>query len=135
MFESYNKHDFQPPYKFSRSNQLKLKMYFFFDRIRLSVNLLAAALIGSLLLLPGCGGQSKDTPPGPPIPDTPKTYTGTGTPIRIFGAGGRRARPGADDPEYQEYLLWKEWKEYQRYKEFLESQGRDNLNSGQTENE
>ncbi len=110
-------------------------MYFFFDRIRLSVNLLIAVLIGSLLMLSGCGGQSEDTAAGPPIPDSPRAYKGTGTPIRLFGAGGARSRPGADDPEYQDYLLWKEWKEYQRYKEFLKSQGRDGINSGQTENE
>lgn len=110
-------------------------MHFFFNRIRLSVSLLTAVLIGSLLLLSGCGGQSEDTTAGPPTPDSPRAYKGTGTPIRFLGAGGTRARPGADDPEYQDYLLWKEWKEYQRYQEFLKSQGRDGIISGQTENE
>lgn len=110
-------------------------MYFFFDRIRLSVNLLVAVLICSLLLLSGCGRQSEDTAAGPPIPDSPREVKSPGTPIRFLGAGGTRARPGADDPDYQDYLLWKEWKEYQRYKEFLKSQGRDGINSGQTENE
>ena len=134
-FESYNTNDFQPPCELTRLNQPKIKMYFFFDRNRLFVNLLTALLIGSLFLLSGCGRQSEDTVAGPPIPDSPRAYKGTGTPIRLLGAGGTRARPGADDPEYQEYLLWKEWKEYQRYKEYLKSQGRDGINSDQTESE
>lgn len=96
-------------------------MYFFFHRSRVSVYILIALLTGMLGLLSGCGGQDPDAPKGPPIPDSPRAYQGTGTPIKFFGQGGQRFRPGADDPEYQEYLLWKEWKEYQRYQEFLKS--------------
>ncbi len=91
-------------------------------------------LCGMLIALSGCGAQDPDAPKGPPIPDSPRAYQGTGTPIRLFG-GGPRLRPGADDPEYQEYLLWKEWKEYQRYREFLKSQGRDISNTEQSENQ
>lgn len=101
-------------------------MYFFLHRIRLSAYLLIA-LLGGMLTLSGCGGQDPDAPKGPPIPDSPRAHQGPGTPIKLFGAGGNRFRPGADDPEYQEYLLWKEWKEYQRYQEFLKSQGRPSI--------
>ena len=102
-------------------------MYFTFRRIRLAVYLLIALLGGMLTLVTGCGGQDPNAPKGPPIPDSPRAHQGPGTPIKLFGAGANRFRPGANDPEYQEYLLWKEWKEYQRYQEFLKSQGRPSI--------
>ncbi len=105
------------------------------DRFRRSKYLLITLLSGLLVLISGCGGQNPDQPPGPPIPDSPRAYQGTGTPLRLFGSQNNRARPGADDPEYQEYLLWKEWKEYQRYQEFLQSQGQEGVNPEQSESQ
>ncbi len=96
-------------------------MRLLFTRSRPSVSIFIVVLSGFLILATGCGGQKADTPPGPPIPESPRTHTGPGTPLRFLGAGGNKFRPGADDPEYQEYLLWKEWKEYQRYREFQQS--------------
>jgi len=110
-------------------------MFFFFHRIRVSAYPLIGILCSTLIFLSGCGAQDPDAPKGPPIPDSPRAYQGTGTPIKFFGAQGQRFRPGADDPEYQEYLLWKEWKEYQRYREFLKSQGRTGDDSTQSDNE
>ncbi len=105
--------------------RFRLTMQFSSARIQPSVYILIAALSGLLILATGCGTQKSDTPPGPPIPESQRAYTGPGTPIRFLGMGGNRFRPGADDPEYQEYLLWKEWKEYQRYREFQQSRNPD----------
>lgn len=109
-------------------------MFSVFRRYKVSRYILVAFISGTLSMLAGCGGQDPDAPKGPPIPDSPRTYQGTGTPIKFLGAGGQRFRPGADDPEYQEYLLWKEWKEYKRYQEFVKSQ-ETNSNSEQDESQ
>ena len=110
-------------------------MHLIFKRFRFSVYILAAILSGLLAMLSGCGGQDPDAPKGPPIPDSPRAYQGTGTPIKFLGQQGQRFRPGADDPEYQEYLLWKEWKEYKRYQEFLKSQGRGGTETSPSESQ
>ena len=100
-------------------------MFFIFSRLRLSVHILIALLFGMLGLLAGCGGGNELQ--STPIPDSPRAYKGPGNPIGFFGGGEKGFRPGANDPEYQEYLLWKEWKEYQRYQEFLKTQGKESI--------
>lgn len=77
-------------------------------------------MLGSLY---GCGDRKvNQETAGPPIPDTPKGVTSdSGAPLFLFGSGGLRSRPGMDDEEYQEYLLWKEWQQYQKYQEWLRS--------------
>ena len=97
-------------------------MFPIFHRLRVSVFIMAALIFGALGLITGCGGQDTDARKGPPVPDSPREVQSPGTPIRFLGAGGKRFRPGANDPEYQEYLLWKEWKEYKRYQEFVKSE-------------
>ena len=97
-------------------------MFPIFHRLRVSVFIMVALIFGALGLITGCGVQDTDAPKGPPIPDSPREVQGPGTPIRFLGAGGTRFRPGANDPEYQEYLLWKEWKEYKRYQEFVKGE-------------
>ena len=109
-------------------------MFQIFHRVRISVFIMAALIIGALGLITGCGGQDTNAPKGPPIPDSPREVQGPGTPLRFFGAGGQRFRPGADDPEYQEYLLWKEWKEYKRYQEFVKSE-RENTTDEQSDSQ
>ena len=44
-----------------------------------------------------------------PTPTSPRQIQSSGTQVFSFGGGARRGAPGADDEEYQEYLLWKEW--------------------------
>ena len=109
-------------------------MFPVFHRLRVSVFIMAALIFGALGLITGCGGQDADAPKGPPIPDSPREVQSPGTPIRFFGAGGTRFRPGANDPEYQEYLLWKEWKEYKRYQEFVKSE-RENTADEQSDSQ
>ena len=76
-------------------------------------------LVFSILTVAGCGGRGDgEQATDVPIPNTPKEIQSTGTPIRFLGLGNPRFRPGANDPEYQEYLLWKEWQEYRKYLEF-----------------
>lgn len=105
-----------------------------FDRVRMLTFFMATLVVGALGMLAGCGVQDPDAPKGPPVPETRRDYSGPGTPIRFLGAGGQRFRPGADDPEYQEYLLWKEWKEYQRYLEFVKSQ-EENSAAGESDSQ
>ena len=100
----------------------------------MSVFIMAALIFGALGLMTGCGAQDPDAPKGPPIPDSPREIQSPGTPIKFFGAGGARFRPGANDPEYQEYLLWKEWKEYKRYQEFIKSE-RENTADEQSDSQ
>ncbi len=99
---------------------------------------LTALAAGCILLLAGCGGgggdQDGEQSPHPPVPDTPREYQGKGTPLLFFGGGSNRGSVGADDPEYQEYLLWKEWQQYQKYQEWLRSND-GNAQSPNTESE
>ena len=97
------------------------------------LRILTVALLA--LAMHGCGLHDKDTPPGPPIPDSPKEHQGTGTPLFIFGSGNRLRGFEADDEEYQEYLLWKEWQEYQNYLKWQRSQQEQQQgeNAGQSE--
>ena len=88
--------------------------------------LIAIFTCAILALLSACGGGDKSTASNdsahPPTPDSPRAYQGKGTPLFFFGGGDlQRRRAGADDPEYQQYLLWKEWREYQKYQEWLKS--------------
>ncbi len=90
-----------------------------------------------LAFLSGCGGGGNSSGSGspedkfPPAPDSPRAHQGGGTPILFFGGGAGRGAPGADDEEYQEYLLWKEWQQYLKYQQWL----RDQANSPSEESE
>lgn len=77
----------------------------------------------ALMLLSGCGAQNNNGSPHPPNPDSIKGEENPGTPLLFFGGGSDRGSVGADDPEYQDYLLWKEWQQYQKYQEWLRSKG------------
>ncbi len=79
----------------------------------------------------GCGIQNEDTPPGPPIPDSPQEHQGPGTPIFLFGSGNRLRGFETDDEQYREYLLWKEWQEYQNYLKWQRTQQEQQGNSNQ----
>lgn len=99
------------------SNSVKFSFHMS-KKSSLILTAVAVLLLGSLY---GCGdrqGGSETT--GPPIPDTPREVSpDAGSPLFLFGRGGLRERPGEDDAEYQEYLLWKEWQQYQKYQEWL----------------
>lgn len=84
--------------------------------------------------LSACGLNNPDTPPGPPIPDSPREHKGAGTPLFQFG-GGNRLRGGfdADDEQYREYLLWKEWQEYQNYLLWQKNQAGGGEQSNETQ--
>lgn len=110
-------------------------MFPIFHRVRVSVLIMTALIVGALGMITGCGARNDDAAEGPPIPDSPREVQGPGTPIKFFGAGGARFRPGANDPEYQEYLLWKEWKEYKRYQEFVKSERENTADTADTADE
>jgi len=98
------------------------------------VRILIAAMLAFALY--GCGLQSEDTPPGPPIPDTNREHQGPGTPLFLFGQGNRVRGFQTDDEQYREYLLWKEWQEYQNYLKWQrtqQEQGAATSQGGQTQ--
>ena len=98
-------------------------------KFKFSHFVLIALMSFFLAFLSGCGGgDSSDSGNSedkfPPSPNSPRAHQGGGTPILFFGGGTRRGTPGADDEDYQEYLLWKEWQQYLKYKQWLRDQGK-----------
>ena len=94
-------------------------------RFRFSHFVLIALTSFLIAFQSGCGGSGGTVDKGPPTPTSPKqTHQGEGIPIFSFGGGAGRGAPGADDEEYQEYLLWKEWQQYLKYKQWLTDQGK-----------
>jgi hypothetical protein len=90
-------------------------------RFKFSHFVLIALTSFLLAFLSGCGGGDSSKS-GPPTPTSPRDIQSSGTPLLFFGAGAGRRTPGADDAEYQEYLLWKEWQQYLKYKQWLRDQ-------------
>jgi len=111
-----------PPQQFLTQNvrNLTFSTIRYMKPIRILLTAMAASLI---LLIAGCGGgggnDDEDKSPHPPSPDSPRTYQGKGTPLLFLGGGSNRGTVGSDDPEYQDYLLWKEWQQYQKYQQWL----------------
>ncbi len=106
-------------------------------RFKISHFVLIALTSFFLAFLSGCGGGGDSSESGgsvdrvPPTPTSPRDIQSGGTPLLFFGGGAGRGEPGADDEEYQEYLLWKEWQQYLKYKQWL----RDQANSPSEESE
>ena len=102
-------------------------------RFKFSHFVLIALTSFLLAFLSGCGGggggdessgSGGTVDKGPPTPTSPRQIQSSGTSIFSFGGGAGRGTPGADDEEYQEYLLWKEWQQYLKYKQWLRDQGK-----------
>ena len=98
-------------------------------RFKISHFVLIALTSFLLAFLSGCGGGDSSesggsADKGPPTPTSPRQIQSSGTQVFSFGGGARRGAPGADDEEYQEYLLWKEWQQYLKYQQWLRDQGK-----------
>ena len=88
------------------------------------LNRIIVALLLAIFVT-GCGKTDGEQQSSSGSRTSPRDYQGKGIPFRLFGSRELRGNPGADDREYQEYLLWKEWQQYQNYQKWLQSRNEE----------